>query len=107
MVGVTIFAEADEVHVLLESGAVRRTKRELLSATEPADEEQAALAADIRVYSRLREGEAVRYLNSAGNFLDAKLVEKCRYGALVLRPDGALLAVGFRKLWPREEGDKQ
>ena len=31
--------------------------------------------------------------------------EKCRYGALVAKDDGAVLAVGFRKLWPVAHGD--
>ena len=35
-----------------------------------------------------------------GGLLAGKLVEKCRYGALVVREDGAVVAVGFRKLWP-------
>jgi len=31
---------------------------------------------------------------------DGKVVEKCRWGALILRDDGSIVSVGFRKLWP-------
>jgi len=36
--------------------------------------------------------------------VNGKVVEKCRWGALVLREDGAVVAVGFRKLWPSPTG---
>jgi hypothetical protein len=42
----------------------------------------------------------VRYADDAGALIDGKLIEKCRWGALVARDDGAVVAVGFRKLWP-------
>ena len=60
----------------------------------------AKIAADAHIFSRLAEGEQIRYADDSGGLLAGKLVEKCRYGALVVRDDGAVVAVGFRKLWP-------
>ena len=42
----------------------------------------------------------MRYADDDRGLRDAKLVEKCRYGALVARDDGTIVAGGFRKLWP-------
>lgn len=99
--GVVIFAEGDEAHVLAEGGVVRRAKRDALaSVIEPVHEELAALAADVRVFAKLEEGDAVRYVDSKGVLGEGLLVEKCRYGALVARPDNVVMGVGFRKLWP-------
>ena len=58
------------------------------------------ISADAHVFARLAEGQPVRYADDQGGLLGGKLVEKCRYGALVVRDDGAVVAVGFRKLWP-------
>lgn len=58
------------------------------------------LAAEARVFGGMVEGQAIRYADDAGTLMDGKLIEKCRWGALVARDDGAVVAVGFRKLWP-------
>lgn len=108
VLGVLIFAEGDEAHVLLEGGVVRRAKRDALSeVAEPVEEALEALAADVRVFAALEEGDAVRYLDSKGVLGHGILVEKCRYGALVARPDDAIMGVGFRKLWPEEGSESK
>jgi hypothetical protein len=100
-VAVVVFANADEVHILIDGTRLRRVPP---SAVHPFDgtapSSMSKIAADAHVFSRLAEGEKIRYADDKGGLLIGKLVEKCRYGALVVREDGAVIAVGFRKLWP-------
>ncbi len=99
--GIVVYASPSEVHVMLDAARVRR-----VAAGEVATEggeplgALATIAADVRVFSLLTEHHAVRYATASGELEGGKLVEKCRYGALVLRGDGVIVAVGFRKLWP-------
>ena len=100
-IAVVVFANADEVHILVDGTRLRRVPPaavELHDGAAPIA--LAKIAADAHVFSRLAEGEQVRYTDDSGGLLAGKLVEKCRYGALVVRDDGAVVAVGFRKLWP-------
>jgi hypothetical protein len=98
---VVVYAGADEVHVLLDGIRLRRLPAEQLQAHEGATpDELSKLAAEAQVFGMLVEGQAVRYADDAGVLTDGKLIEKCRWGALVARDDGAVIAVGFRKLWP-------
>lgn len=103
---VVLHATAREVHVLLDVARVRRFGPGEL-ALEPGDVPTALvdLAGDARVFGLLVEGQGVRYADASGTLNDGKLVERCRYGALVLRGDGVVVAVGFRKLWPAKAGD--
>jgi len=62
-----------------------------------------SLLAEVRLFATLKEGQRVRFAEkdgSAGELSVGMLVEKCRYGALVAKDDGRILAVGFRRLWP-------
>lgn len=98
---VIVFANADEVHILIEGKRLRRVPPPAVHAYEgetPSSLSQ--IAADAHVFNHLSEGQRVRYADDSGGLLAGKLVEKCRYGALVVREDGAVVAVGFRKLWP-------
>ena len=100
-VAVVVFANADEVHILIDGTKLRRVPPASVHPHEGAAPSSVAkIAADAQVFSRLAEGEKVRYADDSGGLLAGKLVEKCRYGALVVREDGAVVAVGFRKLWP-------
>lgn len=103
---VVVFANADEVHILVDGKRLRRVPPEAVHAYEgetPNDLRQ--IAADAHVFSLISEDQAVRYTDDEGELLSGKLVEKCRYGALVAREDGTLVAVGFRKLWPAASTD--
>lgn len=105
LAAIVIYAGTDEVHVLLDPIRLRRTPAaELEPFSGDVDDELTRLAADARVFGLLPEGQPVRYADDAGTLLDGKLVEKCRWGALVVRDDGAVVAVGFRKLWPIPAG---
>jgi hypothetical protein len=100
-VAVVVFANPDEVHILIDGTKLRRVPPSAVHAFEgEAPSSVAKIAADAHVFSRLAEGEKIRYADDSGGLLAGKLVEKCRYGALVVREDGAVVAVGFRKLWP-------
>lgn len=99
--GVVVYAGADEIHVLLDPVRLRRLQPEDLEMHDGAlDDELVKLAAEARVFGAMTEGQSIRYADDAGTLLDGKLIEKCRWGALVARDDGAVVAVGFRKLWP-------
>ena len=99
--GVVIFASRAEVHVLLDGVRLRRVQPD---AVRPFVGEVpfalSKIVGDAQLFARLVEGESVRYAGDDGHLVLAKVVEKCRWGALVAREDGAVIAVGFRKLWP-------
>lgn len=98
---VVVYAGGDEIHVLLDPVRLRRMQPDEIGAHEgPVDDEMTKLAADAQLFGLLVEGQAIRYADDAGALVDGKLIEKCRWGALVARDDGAVVAVGFRKLWP-------
>jgi hypothetical protein len=100
-VAVVVFANPDEVHILIDGTKLRRVPPASVFAYDgEAPSSVSKIAADAHVFSRLAEGEKIRYADDSGGLLAGKLVEKCRYGALVVREDGAVVAVGFRKLWP-------
>ncbi len=106
---VIVFASKSEVHVLLDGVRLKRLPPSDLAfwdaAIDPpltADLEK--IAVDARLFGNLSEGQAVRYADGEGALVNGTIVEKCRWGALVLRPDGGIIAVGFRKLWPEPRG---
>lgn len=105
MAGVVVYASQSEVHVLLDGIRLRRLPPKDLTVHEgdvAVDLEK--IAGDARLFGLLVEGQPVRYADDSGGLVDGKVVEKCRWGALVLRDDGAVVAVGFRKLWPAPAG---
>ncbi len=87
----------------------RRVKRAAASAVlalpgpPPATLAPAAQAA--RRFADLAEGERVTFLAPDGRLAQGLLFEKCRFGALVARDDGAVLGVGFQRLWPAAADD--
>jgi hypothetical protein len=96
--GVVLFVEGDLLFVWIAEGIVRKAHR---GAVRPGwNAHLAQLAADARVFADLHEGEDVRYQKDDGDLGEGVLVEKCRFGALVIRPDGTVMGVGFRRLWP-------
>ncbi|MBX3191492.1 MAG: hypothetical protein KF819_31140 [Labilithrix sp.] len=101
IVAVVVHATATEAHVLVDGVRLRRVAPSALTLHDgDPPEDLAKIAVDARVFGTLSEGQPVRYADDAGALLGGKLVEKCRYGALIVRDDGAVIAVGFRKLWP-------
>jgi hypothetical protein len=92
--GVVLCAAAGEVDVWIGEGLIARVAQ--VELDEPAELFR-AVAADIRRYWALREGDRVRVDGALGT-----LREQCRYGALVERDEapGKVVAVGFRRLEP-------
>ena len=101
--GVVLHASAAEVHVMLDALRVKRLPPSYVVLLDgPLPTTLDALATDAQVFGMLSAGQHVRYAACEGGELHVgKLIEKCRYGALVARADGTVLAVGFRKLWPQ------
>jgi len=101
MAGVVLFVQGEELDVWTGEGRVQRTLRSrVLPLGKPASQALSALASDATLFAHLREGDRVRYQDGHGNVTEGSLIEKCRYGALVLRDDTQIIAVGFRKIWP-------
>ena len=106
--GIVLHASATEIHVLLDATRLRRfSPAALAPGAESPGPQLAPVAADARVFGLLVEGHEVRYADGRGALREGRLVERCRYGALVLRrEDGVVVAVGFRKLWPASQGER-
>lgn len=104
--GVVVFASKKEVHVLLDGVRLRRFQPSDVKIHEGGDVaiELEKIAGDARLFGQLVEGQAVRYADDKGSLVNGRVVEKCRWGALVLNERGAVVAVGFRKLWPAPAG---
>ncbi len=98
---VVLFADDLDAHLWVGQGRVRRAPLGALlpfSGSPPAD--LAAVARDIARFAALAEGAPVAFLPPSGGPVSRGiLAEKCRFGALVARDGGALLGVGFRRLW--------
>ncbi len=105
MTGVVLFVSDTEIDVWIDEGMVRRTRPDRVRPY-PGDGygSLAAIAADARVFAAMEEGDRVAWQDPDGTVARGLLLEKCRYGALVAREDGALVALGFRKLFPRAAG---
>jgi hypothetical protein len=98
---VVLFVSGDELDVWTGQGHVQRLGRDRVRPLpRAASRHLQALAGEVSVFMRLHEGARVRYVDGSGNVAEGTLVEKCRYGALVLRDDQHIMAVGFRKLFP-------
>lgn len=98
---VVVFANASEVHVLIDGTKLRRVRPAQLATFDGSPPNLLTkISADAQIFGGLSEGLPVRYADDVGGLLGGRLLEKCRYGALVVREDGAVVAVGFRKLWP-------
>lgn len=72
---------------------VRTSKLDVLPSIAAAGEPLVSIARAAKGFSMVKEGDKI--------FVDGQsvtLVEKCRWGALVARADGSILAVGFRRV---------
>jgi hypothetical protein len=104
--GVVVFRSGEEVDVYLGDGWLRRTRRDAVAEFEgEAPSSLSVIADDARVFSTLLPGQPVRFQSGDGELRTGVLLEKCRFGAIVVRDDKRLVGVGFRKLWPMPAGD--
>jgi len=98
--GVVLWASEHHCDVWFDDGVPRRVAADSIRPSPgPTPEPLVAVAADIRVFDALREGERVRWDRSIG-VAEGYIAEKCRWGAIVVTEAGKVLAVGFRRLWP-------
>ena len=103
-VGVVLFTELGRTDVLFDRGVVRRlASAELFTTTQAPSTTIARLSFAVRRFNDLAEGEAIIITQHDGTNAVAVLREKCRFGALVERPDGAIVAVGFDRMAPLPE----
>lgn len=99
--GVVVFRSGSTVDVLIGQGTVRRTRSEHIAPIDDTDDAGGALRAlakDVRSFAALVEGDRVHFADPRDGTAEGTLVEKCRYGALVLRDDQSLVGVGFRQI---------
>lgn len=103
--GVILFVRGEQVDVWLDGDVVHRVRRaDIRPAGEGAARDLLAVARDARAFAELREGQRVGFQHEGG-LGEGALVEKCRFGGLVERPDGTVIGVGFRRFTaPRPPG---
>jgi len=96
--GVVLAADATHLFVWNGAAEVRRCARDTVRVT-PGDGSTDAERAVAR-WSALQERQRVQCRGPSGDWFDALLVEKCRFGALVAHADGSITAVGFESVRP-------
>lgn len=113
--GVTLFTELGRTDVLFDRGVVRRVDTAKLLASSAAvdnahaqkgradDKDLERLSIAVRRFHELVEGDPLVITQHDGANTRAVLREKCRFGALVERSDGAIVAVGFDRMAPLPE----
>jgi hypothetical protein len=100
--GVILYTEEDSCDVYLGEGRVKRVARARCQELPDVPEALRRVAEDVVAFAALPEGGRVRFVVTGGAAAEGVLVEKCRYGALIEREDGVVVAVGFRRvLGPR------
>jgi hypothetical protein len=100
LAGILLWASAGSCDVWFDDGLARRARSEIVVAlAAPTPESLVRIEAEVLLFSTLAEGDAVRW-ERAGCVTEGRIVEKCRYGAIVVTRSARVVAVGFRKLWP-------
>jgi hypothetical protein len=98
--GVVLWAGEGHCDVWFDDRLARRTRADVIAPLEgPVPVRLWRVAAEMRLFAALVDGDRVRW-QRVGGVAEGCIVEKCRYGAIVVTRDGKLVAVGFRKLWP-------
>jgi hypothetical protein len=98
--GVVLWASETHCDVWFADGLARRTRAESVrSYYGHVSDHLGRVAVEMRIFATLSEGQLVRWERAVAAG-EGCIVEKCRYGAIVVTRDGKLVAVGFRKLWP-------
>jgi hypothetical protein len=98
--GILLWASAGMCDVWFDDGLARRTRSgAVVPCAGPIPESLVRVEAEIRMFSTLAEGDRVRWEREDG-LTEGRILEKCRYGAIVVTRSARLIAVGFRKIWP-------
>jgi hypothetical protein len=103
-VGVVLWCSEEHCDVWFDDGSARRVRADAVASyAGSAPDVLSRLAAEVRIFASLAEGDMVRWERAHGlspAVGEGCIVEKCRYGAIIVTRDGKLVAVGFRRLWP-------
>jgi hypothetical protein len=92
--GVVLWSDDTSCDVWLGDDITKRTRKDaVVQAITSAGSPLANIAAAARTFASIDEGETVLLDDET----TVRLVEKCRWGALVARADGKIFAVGFRR----------
>ena len=92
--GVVVWSDDERCDVWLEPDRILRcTKRDTLPAIASATSPLLGVSSAVKGFATLREGETIHVDGQ-----DVKVLERCRWGAIVARPSGAILAIGFQRL---------
>ena len=99
--GIVLWASAGTCDVWFDDGLARRARSggRRAACASPTPESLVRVEAEIRMFSSLAEGDRVRWERDDG-LTEGRILEKCRYGAIVVTRGARLIAVGFRKIWP-------
>jgi hypothetical protein len=98
--GVVLGGDADTCDVWFEANAVKRVRRDRLVRGGAGDDgELARMRNDALVFASLEPNQRVAF-DAGGGTEAGVLFEKCRWGGLVARADGTIVAIGFRRIWP-------
>lgn len=100
-VGVVVHATPTDRDVWIGAGRVQRVAPARLVAAEGTAEHDPVVA-DARMHASLSVGDRVVYERSDGTYAEGVLAEKLRFGSLVGTPDGKVVAIGFRRIAPRQ-----
>ncbi len=90
-VGVIVWSDAAQCDVWIGEDRIKRVRSE--EASENAEAVMLDVSADAHAFAQLEEGARVVFDEQ----IPGRLIEKCRWGALVARDDGRIFAVGFRR----------
>jgi hypothetical protein len=98
--GVVLWSSERDCDVWFDDGVARRMRPScILPYSGAVPDDLARVSAEARLFALLAPGELVRWQRPSG-VAEGCIVEKCRYGAIIVTRDGRLVAVGFRRLWP-------
>jgi hypothetical protein len=98
--GILLWASAGTCDVWFDDGIARRARSEAVRPrARPTPESLVRVEAEVRMFASFAEGDRVRWERPTG-ITEGRIVEKCRYGAIVVTRGGKVVAVGFRTLWP-------
>jgi hypothetical protein len=100
-IGVVLWSDAQWCDVWLGDDLTKRTRSDSVTpAKAPRGSPMAQASAAAHTFALLEEGQNVRFakegLTPSGQE-EGRLIEKCRWGALVALADGKILAVGFHR----------
>jgi hypothetical protein len=92
--GVVVWGDETSCDVLFEDEHMERVRRaETTPASAAPSVHLTSIARSVQRFALVREGDTLHIDGGS-----VKIVEKCRWGALVARPDGRIFALGFRRL---------